>query len=144
MKQCGKSPPIPEEIKAQLATIDKSQWYIGLTIAAIALSYYTIGIQRKQLLCSVTKDPCCKCLPDPFPLQSLSSILVIVALVFFYNLSAETLCRTPADKCTCKMNKLSYLASALVLAAAVIRFYNLNAGRRTQTGQPEQTEFGEV
>ncbi|EEG30047.1 hypothetical protein CLOSTMETH_02367 [[Clostridium] methylpentosum DSM 5476] len=141
MKKCGKSPPIPKEIQQQLALIDRSQWFIGLTIAGIVLSYYTTGIQRQQLLCSVTKDPCCKCLPDPFPIQSISSLMIIIALVFFYNLSADTLCQSPADAKTCRLNKLGYIASALVLAAAVIRFYSLNTSRKTRL---EQTEFGEI
>ena len=95
----------------------------------------------RDSLCSVTKDPCCKCLPDPFPIQSISSLMIIIALVFFYNLSADTLCQSPADAKTCRLNKLGYIASALVLAAAVIRFYSLNTSRKTRL---EQTEFGEI
>lgn len=112
---------LPPEIQKQLAVIDQSQWYIGVIIAAIVLSYYSVSIQRKQVICSATDPELCKCLPKALPFQAVSSILIIVSLIYFFNLSADTYKQSQGAKQCCR-NGLNHLSSCLVLVAALVRF----------------------
>lgn len=122
---------LPDEVKQQLAVIDQSQWYILVILGAIVLSYYNVNIQRQQLICSATDPKLCKCLPPTLPIQAVSSIMVIVALIFFFQLSADTVCSTPCHTKERCRNELSHLSSTLVLVAALVRF-----GLLTQAPNP--------
>lgn len=112
---------LPTELRNQLAVIDQSQCYLLMIMASLVLSYYTINIQRQQLICTAKDPALCKCLPETLPLQTTSSIMIIIALLFFFNLSGNTLIqsRTPKE---CQLNQCNHLASTMVLVAALIRF----------------------
>lgn len=110
----------------QLAIIDQSQQYIILIIAALILSYYATSVQRNQLVCAAAG---CKCGGNVLPVRVTSSVLIIAALLFFYQLSQSTLC-----KCRCGGNAdgccsptLNHMANILVLAAALMRLWDLLA-----------------
>lgn len=113
---------LPDEVQSQLAVIDQSQWYILIILAAIVLSYYSVNLQKKQLICSATDPEISKCLPSTLPIQAVSSIMVIVALIFFFHLSGETLCNTPCNTKERCRSGLNHLSSTLVLVAALVRF----------------------
>lgn len=112
---------LPDEAGKQLCIIDQSKWFLLILIVAVILSYYTVDIQRKQLVCSVTDPQLCKCLPKTFPLQAVTGLMTLAALVFFEKLSCYnvTQAQTPS---AVRENKWNHLASILVLAAAAIRF----------------------
>ncbi|WP_312645714.1 hypothetical protein [Hydrogenoanaerobacterium sp.] len=117
---------LPKEIQQQLCVIDQSQFYIIVIIAAVFLSLHATSIQRQQLICSVTQEDCCKCLPDVFPIRFLSSVMILIALVFFFQLSGENLCK-PQPNCVARCSgKMNHVASLLVLLAAAIRFFDIN------------------
>ena len=112
------------ELQQQLHTIDQSQFYILIIILSVCLSYYNISIQKEQLICT-SKGTCPECLPKTFPLQITSSLLVIMALFFFYGLSEQTLC-LPDQSCTQQISgQRNHTASLLVLLAALVRFGDL-------------------
>lgn len=113
---------LPEEIKEQLKVIDESQSYLLIILGSILLSYYTVSLQRQQLICSATSPELCECLPEILPLQSVSSIMVIVALTYFYNLSGQTLKAAKNDGTAQCQDEISHMASTLVLLAAMMRF----------------------
>ena len=112
---------LPAELQNQLAVLDQSKCYLLMIMASMVLSYYTINIQRQQLICTAKDPALCKCLPKTLPLQTVSSMMVIIALLFFFNLSETTLqqSQTPNDR---RLNQCNHLASTFVLAAALIRF----------------------
>lgn len=120
----------------QLDTIDTSLVFIGLLLLATALSWRATAIQREGL---------CRLLlgraggvPDVFPLRLTVSAVVVGALVYFLQLSLEN--REAAQGWTARRSAdMNVWASALVLAAALIRLYDLNFIRRC-AGDPEALE----
>lgn len=112
---------LPDLIQNQIQTIDESKQRILMLLTATFLSYYTVDIQRQQLICTATDEELCRCLPETFPLQTASSIIVIGALLYFTKLSKQTLALSATPKETCR-NSWNHLANLLVLLAALIRF----------------------
>lgn len=124
LKSCN-CPDLPEEIAAQVQVIEKSQQYILVIIGAILLSFYSTQIQKQQLICTAVEHPCCRCLPDTFPIKFISDILILAALFFFFHLSKEQVdsCEGETGCCSARLN---LTASMLVLLAALIRFFDIN------------------
>ncbi len=118
---------LSSEVQQQLSLIGRSQWYILVILGTILLSYYTIDLQRQQLVCTARDPEWRGRLPETLPIQAVSSILVILALIFFYHLSKTTLhsAQTPKE---CHRNQLNHLSSILVLVAALVRFGLLTTG----------------
>lgn len=112
---------LPAEIRNQLAVINQSQCYLLMIIASLLLSYYSVNVQRQQLICTAKDPALCKCLPETLPLQKVSSLMVIIALTFFFYLSGNTLCQSQTSR-ECCLNQSNHFASTLVLLAALIRF----------------------
>ncbi|MEG2038122.1 MAG: hypothetical protein RRZ73_00195 [Oscillospiraceae bacterium] len=96
-----------------------------MIIIGIALSYYALTVQRCQVVCTVTKEPCCKSLPDVFPIRALSSILILAGLIFFFNTASVNRCSETTDCVVKKSNDSNYLAALLVLLAGIVRFEDL-------------------
>lgn len=115
-------PELPEELAQQVCLIDKSQGYLIIVIAATILSYYTVSIQKQQLICTATDEEICKLLPPTLPIQAVTSILFIVSLVFFYGLTEDNVRQTKPGTKQHARNQLNHLSSILVLMAAIIRF----------------------
>ena len=132
---------LPDAIKKQLCVIDQSMAYILLVIGAVILSYYSVSIQRKQLICSVTQDECCKCLPDIFPIKCTSSIMIIISVCFFFNIAKENCEQQQTDPAICNSAEINYGASLFVLIAAAMRFYDLIKVESSKL--PEQVKTAE-
>ncbi|QNL44145.1 hypothetical protein H8790_11995 [Oscillibacter hominis] len=100
-----------------LSTLNQSQHYLTFIIAAVFLSYGVLSEQKRQLICRES-DP-----QSLFPWQALSSILTICALVFFFRLSEQSNAQqTGLER---KLSEVNRVASSLVLAAALMRFWTL-------------------
>lgn len=111
-------------IEYELSILSESQNYIVYVIIGILLSYYSISIQKEQLICSYTGTDC-SYLPNQLLIQLTGNILILIAVFFFFNLSAVNL-ETPTDNSKLQSsNELNYVASLLVVIATVIRFYDL-------------------
>ncbi len=117
------------EICKQIRVISKSQWYMIVTICAIFLSYYSVDIMKKQLVCSATDSKLCKCLPKALPFQTLSSVMVLVALFFYVQVSGDSLCQAKRQGNAKQVHdaSLGHLSNLLVLIAGMIRFGLLTA-----------------
>ncbi|MEG0541771.1 MAG: hypothetical protein RR461_02595 [Angelakisella sp.] len=128
--QSTQTQPTQAQVCEQVAIIDQTLHYLQQIVIAIFLSYFTVTIQREQLICTICPEKCCDCLPDIFPIKIISSLLTLTALVFFYQLAVNSCCQ-PATDCAQQQSKqIGYLASALVLIAAVIRFFELIAAHQ--------------
>lgn len=116
---------LPIETQQQLHIIDTSLNYLIILIAAIILSYYSLTVQRQQLILSATGEDLPSCLPNTFHIRLTSSSMVVVSLIFFYLLSDQN-ARTPqSDPVFNCSNQYNSTASALVLIAAIIRLYDV-------------------
>ena len=110
-----------EEILNQIQVVDQSLHFILVIIIAISINFCTTKVNRAQLVCSLDSEACnCECLPDTCNLRIVSSMLIIISLIFFFNLANETN-RNTNTPASCR-NKIS---SELVLIAALLRFFDL-------------------
>ncbi len=118
--ECTPTKALPPAVAQQVAVIDQSLDYIALVIVALVLTYIATSTQKKQLICSVTKDSDCACLPNTFPLQVISSVIVLAALIFFYQLAKQSE-ETEDSKSHC----FNFVSSVFVLVAGILRLMNL-------------------
>lgn len=109
----------------QIEIINTSMNYILLIIVAVILSYESLCIQKKQLICQITPTEACACLPNVFPIQLTSNLLTLIAVIYFYCIAKQTK-NSPVVDCKTKCsNNINYISSLLVLIAAILRLYNL-------------------
>lgn len=116
---------VHEQVCGQLQIVDESIWYLILIIVSILLSFYSVKIQRQQLVNLITPECCQEKTPDIFPIKLVANVLVLISLYFFFNLSASNLNQNQENEVLCNSNKNNYTASFLVLLAAIIRFFDI-------------------
>lgn len=121
MEKTDQNLPVKAEQQEQLAVLEQSKKKILQSALATMLAYGTVDIQGKQLACAGGDGECCEDLPDPRPLQAISSSLIISSLLFFTKLSQQALenSSTPRE---CRRNRLNHFSNELVLLASIIRF----------------------
>ena len=112
---------LSDEVRQQVQTIECSKRYTELIVIGILLTLYYMNLQENQVVCSAICGKTCAC-PQIFPIRVTSSILILIALVFFYNLSCETAQASCGTNCSANT---SFTASVLTLTAALIRFNDL-------------------
>lgn len=117
-----------EILKEQLGTVNQSLFYLMLIILSVLLSFQSVLIQREQLEQTLTGNPQKAAARDVFPIRLCASALVVSALGFFFCLAVRTCWEAsqgndPAAQRSAGMNAW---ASLFVLAAALIRLYDLN------------------
>lgn len=117
-------PSLPADVNRQIQIYTRSQWFIMLTVCAVLLSYYSVGLMKQNLVCMATDPSLCRCLPKVLPIQTFSSILVLLALIFYTGLSGKTVCRAKQQNNPRQIHTttLNHTANLLVLVAAMIRF----------------------
>ena len=105
-----------DALRGQLNTLDTSLLFLALLTGATALSWAILSRQRGALL----------------SLLSGEDIPVVGSLSYFFLLSLETLCTARSQgAAACASAGRNARASLLVLAAALIRLYDLNILRCT-------------
>ena len=109
----------------QIEIINTSMNYILLIIVAVILSYESLSIQKKHLICQINPTDDCACLPDVFPIQLTSNLLTLIAVIYFYCIANQTKNSQVVDCKTKCSNNINYISSLLVLFAAILRLYNL-------------------
>ena len=114
---------IPDEIKQQIAILDESKRYVLIILVGIILSYYSLYLQREQLVCSVTN--CNEKYPNTTYIRIISNLLVTTSLIFFYNLATAALNTQSSTPQDASSNRLNYIASLFVLIASLIRLVDL-------------------
>lgn len=119
--------PSRTELRKQLDIVKQSHSYLGLIIFSVVLSYYVLGIQKRQLECRTSSQDIksCECLPETEQITLIASILIIIALRYFFCLSVQTSQAACNSGTGTKAANRNMLASFLVLAAAILRFWNL-------------------
>ncbi len=115
-------------LNKQLRTVNQSLFYLALIILSVLLSFWSVLIQREQLEKQLAGNPQKTAAPDVFPIRLSASALVVCALGFFFCLALQT-CRNASqgkDSAAQKSAGMNVWASTFVLAAALIRLYDLN------------------
>lgn len=115
-----------ETLCSQLAMLDQALVFQALLVGAVALSWLGTSIERcglQAIIAGHTRRP-----PDVSRLRLAVSALVVGALTFFFCLAQELRQEAgpaPSDQAADR----NLLASALVLAAALIRLYDWQPGQ---------------
>ena len=114
-----------DALRGQLNTLDTSLLFLALLTGATALSW-----ERGALLSLLSGEDIPE--PDLIPARLAVSALVVGSLSYFFLLSLETLCTARSQgAAACASAERNARASLLVLAAALIRLYDLNILRCT-------------
>lgn len=123
-----------EVLKEQLGTIDQSLFFLVLIILSVLLSFWSVRIQREQLETELAEDSQESAVPDIFQIKLIASALTVSSLVFFFTLALRTLqdAALGNDSAAQKSAGMNVWASFFVLAAALIRLYDLNFMQNTQ------------
>lgn len=112
-----------------LSMIDTSLGFLLLIIAAVLLSFYSLTIQRRQTVLSLEgKTEELACLPKVFPIRLVGGGIVVGALGYFLQLTQKTAEQAACgnDEVAKRSGSMNLWAAILVLAAAMIRFYDLH------------------
>ena len=119
-----------DTLRGQLNTLDTSLLFLALLTGATALSWAILSRQRGALLSLLSGEDIPE--PDLIPALLAVSALVVGSLSYFFLLSLETLCTARSQgAAACASAGRNARASLLVLAAALIRLYDLNILRCT-------------
>ena len=113
-----------DALRGQLNTLDTSLLFLALLTGATALSWAILSRQRGALLSLLSGEDIPE--PDLIPARLAVSALVVGSLSYFFLLSLET-----QGAAACPSAGRNARASLLVLAAALIRLYDLNILRCT-------------
>lgn len=131
-----------QALKEQLGTVNQSLFYLVLIILSVLLSFWSVLIQREQLEELLMGNSSKTAAPDVFPIKLSASALVVSGLGFFFCLSLRA-CRDAAcgnDPAAQKSAGMNVWASLFVLAAALIRLYDLMEARNSSTMEDVQPE----
>lgn len=113
-----------EELCQQLGRAEGSLAHILVLLISIALSYRATALQRDGL-CRVAMGEE-ETVPDVFPLRLGASLLVVMALTYFFALAVVGWEESQEGSCRERRSgELNAWAALLVLAAALIRLYDL-------------------
>ena len=111
-----------DALRGQLNTLDTSLLFLALLTGATALSWAILSLLSGEDIPE----------PDLIPARLAVSALVVGSLSYFFLLSLETLCTARSQgAAACASAGRNARASLLVLAAALIRLYDLNILRCT-------------
>lgn len=120
-------------LRKALDALDTSAFFLLCVLASVCLSLRVLALQRRQLLGADGKGE------DPFPLQLGASALALGALGYFFSLALERLAGVgPEDGAECRSARVNALASALVLAAALLRLGDLLENRGRESPEDEE------
>ena len=119
---------------AQLDTANTSLLFLMALIASVALSFSTVADQRGALCAALAGERAQA--PDPTGRRRGASAMVVGALAWFFALSLDTWRAAAGPERPSAGRNL--WASLLVLAAAVIRWYDLDVQPEAQNTAPRQ------
>lgn len=109
----------------QLCMINQSLGFLLLIIFSVLLSFYALTLQRKQLIYSQQCPEKLESLPPVFPLRLLAGAVVSGSLCFFLHLALQSAQQPGQTLEQCLSSRRNVAASFLVLAAALIRLFDL-------------------
>lgn len=115
---------VKETLCRQLGDIDGSLEHILVLLVSVGLSFRATALQRRGL-CEILEGKE-SAMPDVFCLRLAGSLLVIMTLGFFFALAVKSWQNSRGGSCReRKSADLNAWAALLVLAAALIRLYDL-------------------
>ena len=126
------------ELRGQLETVDRSLFFLTAVAASVLLSFWSVGIQRRELAGVISGCPA-EGLPEVFPITLTAGARAAGALGFFFALALESLdkARRGEDAAALRSARVNAWASLLVLAAALVRLDDLLfVQAQTQIGPP--------
>ena len=112
-----------KQLRAQLASADASLFFIGVLIASVLLSWHATAAQRNGL-CGILEHGE-QSLPDVSCHRLTAGTLAVAALTFFFALSLNSWVDTVKRGGNLPSAQANLWASLLVLAAALLRLYDL-------------------
>lgn len=123
---------------AQLGVTDQSLGFLLLIIASVLLSLFSVVLQRRGLCLTIQGDTeGAAALPEVYPMKKTAGALVVGSLGFFLCLALDAWeqAKTGGD-CVARRSAATNLwASLFVLAAALLRFGDLEFNRRCAGGR---------
>ena len=112
------------ELCRELRRAEGALEHILVLLVSVALSYRATA-QQKDGLCQILAGRG-EGLPDVFPLRLGASLLVVMALAYFFALAVAGWEESRGGNCReQRSGELNVWAALLVLAAALIRLYDL-------------------
>lgn len=125
-----------EELEQELEDVDGSLVFLALMVFSLILSWKATALQR-QALCRYLAGEEGK-FPDVFPLRLPANAIVVGALTYFFGLSLKTWqsTRGTGGRAECSAS-LNFGAAFLVLAAALLRLYDLVCVQERGTGETQ-------
>ena len=112
------------ELHSQLEKLNGALGFLGLMILSLGLSWKATALQR-EALCRYLRGEEGET-PDLFSLRLPASAIVVGALTYFFGLALKNWEETrDQEGCARRSADLNLWAALLVLAAALIRLYDL-------------------
>ncbi len=119
-----------EFLCGQLGILDVSLKFLVLLILSVCLSWRGLVLQREGLCAALLGE---EEAPDVYPLRITASALVGGALAWFFGVSLETWAESRnGDETARRSGDLNAWAALFVLAASLLRLYDLVTVRRSQ------------
>lgn len=113
-----------DQLQRQLKDVDTSLGFLALMVFSLFLSWKATALQREALCRYLAGEE--GAFPDVFPLRLPASAIVVGALTYFFGLARSALQeaenQTGRARCSAQLN---FQAALLVLAAALLRLYDL-------------------
>ena len=120
----------------QLDTVDTSMGFLGLLIVSLGLSWKAVALQREGL-CGALRGESGEA-PNTFFLRLPASAIVVGALTCFFRLALDAWEQAGGQDCCARRSaQVNLWASLLVLAAALLRLYDLVCLQRSGDAEEE-------
>lgn len=121
---------VPDEQQSgypeQLSALNQSLGFLLLIIFSVLLSFYALTLQRKQLVYSRECPEKLAGLPPLFPVRLLAGAIVSGSLCFFLQLTLRGSREPGQTFYQLRSSRRNVVAGFLVLAAALIRLFDLS------------------
>ena len=120
-----------QELCMELEQINTSLGFLLLILFSVSLSFLSLSRQRGALCLTLAgREDRAELVGDVYCIRLAASSLIVGALGYFFTLALEN-CRSadPCDPAAARSAFRNLLAGLLVLAAALIRLFDLNARR---------------
>ena len=125
-----------EALKRQLCTTDGSLLFLSLLLLSVGLSYWGVSLQREGL-CGALRGESGEA-PDTFFLRLPASAIVVGALTCFFRLALDAWEQAGGQDCCARRSaQVNLWASLFVLAAALLRLYDLVCLQRSGDAEEE-------
>ncbi|MCI8441087.1 MAG: hypothetical protein HFG27_00950 [Provencibacterium sp.] len=141
MNENTEADSLQSSYEGQLSILNQSLGFLLLVIFSVLLSFYALTLQRKQLIYSQECPERLESLPPVFPIRLLAGAIVSGSLCFFLHLALQSAQQPGQTPEQCLSSRRNIVASFLVLAAALIRLFDLSEIQRLSSCS--QAEKGE-